>query len=284
MQGSRLKFWLVAALGLGNALVVSAQELPLAVAVRPSSEQDDGPGLRTAEQSAAAGAFLRLAESATTSTHTAAVSTHATGGGGRGALLETRAEVVLMSRKGLPLRSPVGLSLIGGGSYAAGSSGFPDSSGVRAGVKLQPVFEDQLGFDGALSVAYESRGFNLVPAVSVELLLARHIGDTLLLLNLGYGAGLSEAERSGRLRAAILTPVVAKLRLGLEARGALDLERDEDEPTGEPDYDVIAGAVANYTFSHISVTAGAGPSALRFRNGRDTQVGAVAFMGLGATL
>jgi hypothetical protein len=156
-----------------------------------------------------------------------------------------------MSRKGLPLRSPVGLSLIGGGSYAAGSSGFPDSSGVRAGVKLQPVFEDQLGVDGVVSVAYESRGFNLVPAVSVELLLARRIGDTLLLLlNLGYGAGLREAERSGRLRAAILTPVVAKLRLGLEARGALDLERDEDEPTGEPDHDVIAGAVAKCMFSH----------------------------------
>lgn len=57
MQGSRLKLWLVAALGLGNALVVSAQDLPLAVAVRPYSEQHDGPGLRAAEQAAAGGAF-----------------------------------------------------------------------------------------------------------------------------------------------------------------------------------------------------------------------------------
>ena len=288
--------WLIVACGAGQASSLSAQDSSLAGgagdasilrsrAPGRASTQNDSAALRTAERSAAAGVFLRLTESPTTSSHRVAVGSHGGYDGRRqGALFDMRGEVVLLSRAGLERRSAIGLSLLGGGLYAAGSPGVSEAASGRVGVKVQPVFQEQLGFDAALSVTYESRGFNTVPAVSTELLLARRMGDTQLLLNAGYGAGLRESERFGRLRAAILVPLVAQLHLGLEARGQLDLERDENEPTGETDYECAASAFVSYTISHFALSAGVGPGAIRYRNGLDTQVGVVATVGIGAAL
>jgi len=280
-----LTAWLIATCGVAPVGLVSAQDSILAAVTHDAAESDDGAPLRTAERSAAAGVFLRLVESPTTSTHQVAVGSYGGYDGSRqGALFETRGEVVLMSRAGLERRSALGLSLVGGGAYAAGAPGRSDTTGARVGFKLQPLFQEQVGLDVALSVTYESRGFNLVPAVSTDLLLARQIGQAQLLFNAGVGAGLRESECSGRVRAAILLPLLAQLGVGLEARGQLDLERDQDEPAGETDYEFAASAVANYAISHFSLTAGAGPGAIRYRNGQATEVGVVATVGIGAAL
>lgn len=268
-------------LGACSALLTAPA---LAQSPRPF-EWEDGLKLRTAEQSAASGVFLRSAESPTTEAHRAAVSTHAGFDGNRqGALVETRGEVVLVAPSARTSGPRFGLSVVGGGAYIGATSRLPESSSGFGGLKLQPVFQDQLGFDAAVSVSYLSRGFNLQQALQAELLLGRRIGDTQLLLNVGYGHGLEEGERYGRLRAAVLSRVVKELRLGLEARGMLDLERDEDEPSGEPDFEVNGGAVVSYTISHLSLSASAGPAALKYRDGRDTMFGVAASFGIGAAL
>lgn len=280
-----LTVWFAAACCAAIVTPLAAQDIGFVGRVSQPAEHEDGARFRTAAQSAAAGTFLRLAESPTTSTHRVSVSTHGGyDGSRRGTVLEARGDAVLFARTGLERRSKVGLALVGGASYGLNNSATPNFSSARAGLKLQPVFQQQHGVDAALAVSYDSRGFNLVPAVSAELLLARSFGETQLVLNVGYGAGLRESEHAGRLRAAVLTRLVADLRVGLEARGQLDLERDDDEPSGENDFEVAASAVANYTISHISLTAGAGPGAIRYRDGRETQVGLVATFGVGATL
>jgi hypothetical protein len=280
-----LTVWLASAWSAGLASSVAAQDRGFVGAESQLAEHDDGARFRTAARSAAAGTFLRLTESPTTSTHRVSVSTHGGYDASRQAtLLDARGDIVLLSHTGLERRSKVGLAVVGGGSYSVGSPAVSDFSSARAGLKVQPIFQEQLGFDAAVSVTYDSRGFNLVPAISTDLLLARSIGQTQLVLNIGYGAGVRESERAGRLRAAVLTRLVADLRVGLEARGQLDLERDDDEPSGESDYEVTASAVANYTISHLSLTAGVGPGAVRYRDGQETHVGVVATFGVGATL
>ena len=102
---------------------------------------------------------------------------------------------------------------------------------------------------------------------------------------MGYGAGLQDAERFGSVRAAALTRVFRELRVGVDARAMADLEFELEEPEGEPEIEVNGGAVVSYAFSHLSVSALAGPAALRYRDGSDAfRVGAIFSLGIGATL
>jgi len=141
-----------------------------------------------------------------------------------------------------------------------------------------------LPIDAAVMVSYQSRGFNLTQAVAADLLLGRRFGDTQLLLNIGYGQGVEEGERYGRVRAASLTRVVDELRLGIDGRFAADLEFEWEEPTGEPEFEANVGPVVSYTISHINLSASVGPAALRYRDGHDTLYGVAANFGVGGTL
>lgn len=262
--------------------------LPAAAQSASLPPNDDAARLRTAEKSAAAGVFLTYTESATTETHNVAASSQVGYDGNReGAFVHTRAEGVILagpSGRGGRARSPVGLSVVGGGSYIDATAQFPSSSSGFGGLKLQPIFQERFGFDAAVMVTYQSRGFNLTPAVAADVLLGRRIGDTQLLLNIGYGQGVTEGERYGRVRAASLTRVVDELRVGIDGRFMADLELEWEEPTGEPEFEANVGPVVSYTISHISLSATVGPAALRYRDGRDTLLGVAANFGIGGTL
>ena len=257
-------------------------------AAQDDALQGDGDpsalGRNTAERSTEAGVFLRFAESPNTHTHKVAVDTHVGFDSNReGAVIDTRAEAVLFSRRSF------GLAVFGGGSYIGATSRFDEASSVNAGLKLQPLSQARHGIDGAFTVAYQSRGFNLQPAVAAELLLARRWGNTQALLNVGYGHGLEEGERYGTARGAVLTRVWKELRAGVDGRFLHDLEFDADEPEGEPELEANAGAVVSYAISHFALSLHAGPAFLRYRPQPDappssTMIGAMVGVGIGATL
>ena len=264
--------------GLTLVALCSAFTLPLAA--QDADGDDTALGRSTAEQSTASGVFLRFTESPNMQGHKVAIDNHVGGDSNRrGAVVETRGEAVLYARKGF------GLGLIGGGSYVGATQRFPEQSSAFGGVKLQALSQRQHGVDGGVAVSYVSRGFNLVPTVAADLMLARAFGDTQVLLNLTYGAGLEDAERYGALRAALLTRVAGQLRVGVEARFMSDLERAWEEPEGEPEFEGNGGAVVSYAISHVSLSAMAGPAALRYRDGvGETLLGATFTVGVGATL
>lgn len=262
------------------ALCGFASPLYAQQAVPQADNGADGFGDNTAERSTAEGVFMRFGDSPSMRHHKVAVGTHVGGDGNRdSAAVETRGEIVVYGRKGFHL------GLVGGGSYIGAARGLPEQSAGFGGVKAQLLSQELHGIDGAVSVQYTSKGFNLVPAVSSQLMLGRSFGDTQLLFNVGYGAGLEEGERFGTLRAGMLTRVYRELRIGLDARAMADLEFEWEEPEGEPEFEVNGGAVVSYAFSHLSVSALAGPAALRYRDGGDnTRVGAIFSLGIGATL
>lgn len=267
--------FLVAVCGLASPLFTAQ-----ARAQQQVDTGTEGIGHNTAERSTAKGVFMRFGESPAMDGHKVAVSSHVGGDTSReSAAVETRGEVVVYGRRGFHV------GLIGGGSYIGAARGLPEQSAGFGGVKAQLLSQAQHGIDGAISVQYTSRGFNLVPAIASQLMIGRSFGDTQLLFNVTYGGGLEEAERFGTVRAAALTRVYRELRVGVDARALADLEFEWEEPEGEPEIEVNGGAVVSYAFSHLSLSALAGPTALRYRDGTDTfRVGALFSLGVGVTL
>lgn len=267
---------------LRTPVLLASLLLPVAAAAQQGQEgaSEEGTfGSYTGERSTAAGMFLRFTESPTTRTHKAAVGTHtAFDGNRRGVTLETRGEVVVYASRAL------GVALLGGGAYVGASEALPEASHAFGGVKLQPLSQERFGVDLAFSVAYQSRGFNLRQAVATGILLGRRFGETQTLLNVVYGQGLEDDERYGSLRAGVLHPIVQRLYVGLDARFSADLELNEDEPEGEPEFEGHVGPVLSYTLSHLTLSATAGPATLRYRDGTDTRFGAVVSLGVAATL
>jgi hypothetical protein len=62
----------------------------------------------------------------------------------------------------------------------------------------------------------------------------------------------------------------------------VDLERDADEPEGEPHWELVAGPVVTMTAGRFAATAAVGLSALRRRFELVTEVGAVGHFSLNA--
>jgi hypothetical protein len=120
-----------------------------------------------------------------------------------------------------------------------------------------------------------------VPALNAVVAVGRSFGRLHLLANVGYGYGLDQGEHYGEARLAATVRVHPAVAIGLDARARLDLERDADEPDNEPDWDLVAGPQATFSFSRFVVGVGGGLSALRLRSGTTTNVGAVAQLTLG---
>lgn len=72
-------------------------------------------------------------------------------------------------------------------------------------------------------------------------------------------------------------PIVA---VGLDARARLDLERDDDEPEGEPDWDLVAGPLATLLVQPLRAGRGGG-SSTKVRASSEVRAGAIAHMTLG---
>jgi hypothetical protein len=234
-----------------------------------AAAQDDGaetpvPGARAA---AAAGNFLPFALSARSDTQRAFVATQ----GGYDSV-----------REGALFRAAAQARIVGPLAVrAAVTYGEPEASfKPEVGLKVDALHQEDHGIDLAIAASYEPEGFNTTPAASLRLALGRSLGATQLLANVGYGASL-DGERHGELRGGLLHTLLPQLQLGLDSRFRIDLERDDDEPAGEPEWDFSAGPAASLVLGPVVLSASGGPSALKLRFA-DAQVGVMGSVGVGA--
>jgi len=170
------------------------------------------------------------------------------------------------------------LSLRAGGSYF----GRGDTVRPEVGLRVDLLRQEQQGVDMAVLGVYEAKGFNAVRAVTARVALSRAFGETRLVSNLGYGFGLEEGERYGDFRLAGLRRVTERITLGLDGRLRVDLERNGDEPAGEPDWEVVGGPLIAYTLDRYVVSATAGYTAMKYRLVNGLHDGVMATLGVGA--
>ncbi len=165
---------------------------------------------------------------------------------------------------------------LGGGYYGPNDQFRPE-----VGLRIDALRQETAGVDLAVLGVYETKGFNTVRAITARVAISRLFGGTRVISNLGYGFGLEEGERYGDFRLAGVHVVTAQLLVGVDSRLRIDLERDDDEPPGEPDYEVIAGPVATYAIDRYVISANAGYSALKYRLVPGTHAGAIGMLGVG---
>jgi hypothetical protein len=167
---------------------------------------------------------------------------------------------------------------------AAGTSA-PSSSklNLRAEGRLDVLRQESFGVDVALGAGYESYGFNNVAAVVGKVALGRSLGPVQLLANVGYARGFEqEEEHYASASAAGLVRVSNRVQLGVDSHLDIDLERDEDEPPGEREWQAQAGPLVTVTAGPLAVTGGAGLTVNRMRLEPGTNVGALGYVGVGA--
>lgn len=221
-----------------------------------------------ARRAADAGALVPWTMSARSDTQAAVV--HLSGGydaAKNGATFESFVEARIFGR----------LSFRAGGSYVG-----PDGE-VRplfAG-KVDALRQEGQGVDLAVAGGYEPHGFNTVRAVAASVAVGRSFDRLRVQANVGAGLGLEEGERYGDTRLAALYRVGNRIRAGVDSRFRIDLERDTDEPEGEPDWELVAGPLATMTLGRFAVTGGLGVSAIRLRLETNTEVGPLSYVGLG---
>ena len=170
------------------------------------------------------------------------------------------------------------VSLLAGATY----DGPGTQSSPHLELRLDAITQARHGLDMAIAAGYSDVGFNTVPTAVLKVAMGRNVGASYLLANVVYEHGLREEERSGELRLAALYPVAANTHVGIDSRFQIDLERDDDEPTGEAEWESRSGLVANYTWNRIVFTTAASLSALRFRSGGPTEIGPVFTAGFGS--
>jgi hypothetical protein len=262
--GSALKGTLLAVPALGLILIAGAPTM-----LRAAEDEPARTPAATSEASTASGAFLPWTMGARSDVQQALV--YAQGGydgAEKGAVFQTVLEAQILGR----------LSLRGGGSYVGPSGQFRPEAGLR----IDALRQESHGVDLAVLGVYEAKGFNTVRAVTARLAVSRTFGDTRLVANLGYGFGLEEGERYGDFRAAGLHRLTQHLQVGIDSRFRVDLERDSDEPVGEPDWELLTGPLATYSFDRFVINASAGMSALKLRLIDTKHIGAIGTLGLGA--
>jgi len=171
------------------------------------------------------------------------------------------------------------LSLRGGGEYTEQGGRFRPQIGVR----VDALRQESQGVDLAVLGGYESAGFNGVRAVSAAVAVSRGFGDSRVVSNLGAGFGLDDGERYGDFRLAGLHALTDRFQVGIDSRLRVDLERDSNEPAGEPSWELTSGPMASYALGRFILTASGGLSALKLRQGdTSNHVGAMGSLGLGA--
>jgi hypothetical protein len=248
------------------------------IAAAQALAQDDAGSVvgssAPAQRSASAGAFSSW--TTTARSHTQRATAHVTGGydGARqGATFDTGVEAQLMRRAAVRAT---------GSSSPASSSPRRGGLGLRLEGKLDALHQESHGLDVAITGGYESRGFNEVPAAAGTLALGRSVGRLQLLANVGYARGLQEAEQYGSAGLAGIYQLSEQLHLGLDSRLRVDLERDDDEPPGEREWELLAGPTVTFSLGSVALIGGTGLAANRLRLQPALNVGAIGYLGLGA--
>lgn len=173
--------------------------------------------------------------------------------------------------------------IVGGLSLRAGF-GYQSADGAArpsVALTMDLLRQQRHGVDLAVYAGYQGFGFNTVPAAALSFALGRRFGRVSLLANVGYGLGVERGEHYGEARLAGIVRVHRLFAVGLDARARLDLERDDDEPEAEPDWDLVAGPQATLTLDRFVVGMGGGVAATKLRDGSPMRVGAVANLTLG---
>jgi hypothetical protein len=173
--------------------------------------------------------------------------------------------------------------VVGPVSLLAGATHYVPGTGAspRFELRLDTLDRRKHGVDMAVAVGYSGAGFNTVPATVMTVAAGRNVGPAYVLTNVLYGHGMEDGERYGEVRLAALYALTGAAHVGFDSRFQIDLERDDDEPAGETEWESRSGLVANYAWDRFVLTSGAGISALRFRTGEPTSVGAVITAGFG---
>ncbi|MCM3880013.1 MAG: hypothetical protein ND807_07890 [Vicinamibacterales bacterium] len=241
----------------------------MSLAARADDEVSSSKTTPLSATSAESGAFLPWTMGARSDSQRALVFAQGGyNGAENGAVFQTVGEAQIFGRLALRL----------GGSYFGPSDTFRPEAGLR----VDALRQERHGVDLAVLGVYETKGFNTVRAITARIAVSRAFGDTRVVSNLGYGFGLEEGERYGDFRLAGLHALTAKLQIGLDSRLRIDLERDDDEPPGEPDWEILAGPLATYSIDRYIVSATAGYSALKYRLVEGRHTGAIATLGVGA--
>jgi hypothetical protein len=171
---------------------------------------------------------------------------------------------------------------------ASGSSSPASSSSARGGLglrfegKLDALRQETNGIDLAIAGGYESRGFNEVPAVAGPLARGRSVGRLQLLANVGYARGLEDSEQYGSAGLAGIYQASQQLQLGLDSRLRIDLERDDNEPPGEREWELLAGPTVTFTLGSFALIGGTGLAVNQLRLQPGLNVGGIGYLGLGA--
>jgi hypothetical protein len=251
---------------IGAAIAVGALA-PRIVLADDADVVDDKPAASSAVRSVEAGAFLSSALSPRNDS-------------GRGF-----ATVMVgwdQARAGSTYDAAAEAQLVGPVSLRAGE--VYDGPGTIASphfeLRLDAARQATYGVDLAVAVGYVDAGFSNVPAAVAKLAIGRNIGTAYVLGNVVYEHGQG-GELSGELRLAALHPVSRAAHVGIDSRLQIDLERDDDEPAGEAEWEWRSGLVASYAWNRLVFTGGGGVSALRFRSGGPTAVGPVITAGIG---
>lgn len=241
-----------------------------AMADPPTDTDGDESAAPSSAAGTQAGAFLPFTAPARGDTQRAYAWAQGGYDSARGFVFDSTAQAVLAGP--VSLRAGVGYV-----EHPAGA--------VRPSVSLSvdALRQERHGVDLAVYAGYQGQGFNTVPAANVLVAVGRSFGRLNLIANVGYGYGLENGEHFGEARLAGLVRVTPSLRLGLDSRARLDLERDSDEPENEPDWDVVAGPEATLSLGHFVVSAGGGISAIQYRLSSDVSVGAQGHASFGAT-
>ncbi|HET6280882.1 MAG TPA: hypothetical protein VFH73_07950 [Polyangia bacterium] len=240
-----------------------------AAAQGAETEPETQPTLGGSHGSVASGAFLPWTMGARSDAQRALV--YGQGGydgAAKGAVFQSVIEAQILDR----------LSLRAGGTFAAGDATFRPEVGLR----VDALRQERHGVDLAVLGVYEAKGFNTVRAVTARVALSRAFGDTRVVGNVGYGFGLDDVERYGDFRVAGLHRLTSNLHVGLDSRLRVDLERDNNEPAGEPEWELLAGPVATYSFGRYLISASVGMSALKLRLAGGARAGAGSALGFGA--
>lgn len=259
---------------VGLVLLLSIQSAPLL-----ARAQDDraGSALRppastgvTAQRSAGTGAFSTLNMSARSDTqHAVGRVTGGFDGASKDGMFESSVEARVMRQA----------SLRAGASTTPASKGL----GLRLEGKVDALHQETSGVDLALAGGYEQNGFNEVAAATATAALGRRLGGLHLLGNLSYARGVVETEEHyGSAGLSAMYRVAAPLLLGLDSRFRIDLERDDDEPAGEREWELQGGPAFTLTAGSFAVMGGAGLAANRLRLVPGTNLGALAYLGVGA--
>ena len=139
------------------------------------------------------------------------------------------------------------------------------------------------GLDVAVGAEYLALGWNRVPAAIARVAAGRSVGGVRLLANGALGVGVGDegtGERYGELHLAGTRQIARRWFAGVAARGRVDLERDADEPPGEPDWESSAGPVATYVQGRVALSAQAGLAASQLRGSTERRVGALGAVGV----